>query len=112
MIKLKQLISESFYKLPSELKPNAPIAPDQSLSALIQYMKETYNMDFVRYEKGTGTGNQGEYVFRRDDGRFFFYTIKDLRYLGAPLGMSSMYAKPKDRMQRKYVKKRPWRNRE
>ena len=68
------------------------VAPDESVKSLINWMKTTYNMEYVSYNKGS-TSTKGEYVFKRDDGREFRYTLKDLRDMGAPIGLQSLYAK-------------------
>ena len=54
--------------------------------ALIKFMKDTYNMDYVDFtpDKRPGQAHLGTYNFKRDDGRMFFYTREDLRNMGAP----------------------------
>lgn len=96
MILLKKLLEESFGE--------KEVAPDYSASALSKYMQETYNMVLIGFSPGELRKGNREYIFRRDDGREFRYTVKDLRSFGAPIELGSKYSRPTDRWRPKYKK--------
>jgi hypothetical protein len=83
--------------------PNKEIAPDDSVKAMIEYMKETYKMTFIGITKAVPGTSPRTYNFRRDDGRHFFYTSQDLKTLGVPVTLSGKYYK--DREYKKKLKR-------
>lgn len=77
------------------------VAPDISIKSMIDWMKRTYNVDYIGFEKGGGTeSKKREYVFKREDGRELKYTTRELKNLGAPIGLMNMYSKRLDRTDR------------